>query len=125
MSGTGRTAVVVILVLVVLPLLWGGMMMGGMGHGMMAGWGGSAGWDRWDPWRAVLGMVSTVLVITSIGAAAWWVFGRTTLASHPSGQSGARGILDARYARGEITRGQYRQMRGDLKSWTGPAAPLA
>lgn len=115
MNDPGRTILMRVLVLIALPLLWGGLMMGGgMGPGMMGGWGG---WDgAWNPWRAVLGMVSTVLVIGGVGAVVWWAFGRSTPASPPSGQPGAREILDARYARGEITREQYQAMRRDLEA---------
>lgn len=115
MNDTGRTILIVVIVLVTLPLLWGGMMMGG-GTGMMGGWGPSAGWDSRDPWRAALGMLSTLLVIGGIGAVVWWMFGRTTSVSPPSGQPGARDIVDARYARGEITRDEYQQIRRDLES---------
>lgn len=115
MNDTGRSILIVVVVLITLPLLWGGMMMGG-GMGMMGGWGPVDGWARWDPWRAVLGMLSTVLVIGGIGAVVWWAFGRAASAPPPSGQPGARDILDARYARGEITREQYQQMRRDLES---------
>lgn len=115
MNDTGRSILIVVVVLITLPLLWGGMMMGG-GMGMMGGWGSVDGWDRWNPWRAVLGMLSTVLVVGGIGAMVLWTFGRTASAPPPSGQPGARDILDARYARGEITREQYQQMRRDLES---------
>lgn len=114
MNETGRTILIVTLVIVALPLLWGGMMMGGMmGPGMMGGWGAT---DRWEPWRAVVGMLSTVVVIGGIAAVALWAFGRAAPSSPPAGGSGARDILDARYARGELTREQYQQMRGDLGS---------
>ena len=117
MNDSGRTVLVVILVLIALPLLWGVMMMGGgMGPGMMGGWGPSGGWDRWDPWRAVFGMASAVLVIGGIGAVVWWALGRSPSASPPSSQASARDILDGRYARGEITREQYQAMRRDLES---------
>ena len=72
--------------------------------------------DGWSPWRAIFGLVSTVTVIGGIGAIVAWAFGRTATGERPNDQSGARDILDARYARGEVTREQYQQMRGDLKS---------
>ena len=113
MTDTGRTILIVVLVIIALPLLWGGMIMGGgMDPGLM---GGGGGWDRWDPGRAALSMLSTVLVIGGIGAVIWWTF-RSPSASPPSGRSGVRDIRDARYARGEITREQYQQMQGDFDS---------
>lgn len=72
--------------------------------------GPADGWDRWDPWRAGFGMLSTLLVVGGIGAVVWWAFGRIVPASPASGrpgEPGTRDILDARYARGEITREQY------------------
>ena len=110
MNDTGRTALIVIGVLIALPLIWGGMMMGGMGPGMMGGWQGTAGWDGW---RGYLMMVPGLLIVVALVAALVWGIGRTSLSS--SGQAGARELLDARYARGEITREQYQQMRDDLK----------
>lgn len=118
MNDNGRGILILVIALIILPLLWGGMIMGG-GMGMMGGWGPADGWDRWDPWRAGFGMLSTLLVVGGIGAVVWWAFGRTAPASPPSGrpgEAGARDILDARYARGEITREQYQQMRRDLES---------
>lgn len=114
MNDTGRVVLITLVVLIVLPLLWGAVMMGGLGAGMMGGWGG---WDTsWSPWRAIVGMLSTVAIIGGIGAIVVWVFGRTTQVSPPSGQPSARDLLDARYAQGGITREQYQQMRRDLES---------
>lgn len=111
MSSTGRTVLIVALVLVALPLLWGATMMGGgMGPGMMWGWQGT---DRWDGWRALWMMIPGLLVIGGIVAALVWSLGSD--AAPRSGQS-AREILDARYARGEITREQYQEMKADLEA---------
>lgn len=64
MSSTGRIVLIVVLVLVALPLLWGGMMMGGgMGSGMM--WG-AQGSNTWDGWRGMWMMIPGVLV--SVGS---------------------------------------------------------
>ena len=113
MNDTGRTVLIVIVVLVALPLLWGGMMMGGMGSGMMWGWQGT---DRWDVGRGFLMMVPAVLIIVGIVAAITWGLGRAPSSSGSSGGATAREVLDARYARGEITRDQYQQMKSDLDS---------
>ncbi len=114
MKDGGRTALIVILVLVALPLLWGGAMMsGGMGPGMMWGWQGS---DRWNGWQGLLMMVPAVLIIGGIVAVLVWGLGGGPSAPMPPGVASAREILDTRYARGEITREQYQQMKGDLGS---------
>ena len=114
MSSTGRTALIVVLVLVALPLLFGGMMMGGgMGSGMM--WG-SQGSNTWDVWRGMWMMIPGILVIVGIVAALVWGLGSN--AGSPSSSNGpsAREVLDARYAGGEITREQYQEMKADLTS---------
>lgn len=111
MNDTGRSILIVVVVLITLPLLWGGMMMGG-GMGMMGGWGPT---NDWNPWGVALSTLSAVLIIGGIGAIVWWAIGGTA-SSSSSGRPDARDILDARYARGEITREQYQQMRGDLES---------
>lgn len=118
MNDAGRSVLVVILVLVALPLLWGTVMMGAMGPGMMGGgWGGWGGSDGWSPWRGLLGMLSTVLVVGGIAVVGWWAFGRVGGQEASGGAgSGARRVLDERYARGELTREQYQQMRSDLES---------
>lgn len=112
MSNMGRTALIAVLVLIALPLLWGGMMMGGgMGPGMMWGW--QTG-DRWDWWRGIWMMVPGTLIIVGIVAALVWSIGSpgTPTAGSPT----ARDILDARYARGEISREQYQEMKDALRS---------
>jgi len=114
MSSTGRTVWILVLVVVALPLLWGGVMMsGGMGSGMMWGWQGG---DRWDGWRGAWMMIPGIFVIGGIVAALVWGFGSN--AGSPSSSNGpsARDVLDARYARGELTREQYQQIRGDIDS---------
>lgn len=123
MNQTARIVLLVVLVLVVVPLLWGTMMMGGpgvwmgpgMGPGMMRGWG----WDEgWSPWRAGLAMLPMVVGLVAVGGAVLWAtgaFGRPS-SSSDAAQPNARQLLDTRYAKGEITREQYQQMRGDLES---------
>lgn len=115
MNDVGRSVLLVILALVLVPLLWGTVMMSAMGPGMMGGgWGG---WDGWSPWRGLLTIFSTLLVIGGIAVIGWWAFGRTG-GQEASGRAGngARRVLDERYARGELTREQYQQMRNDLES---------
>lgn len=114
MNDSGRTVLIIVVALVALPLLWGVLMMGGMGPGMMGTWYAGGGWQ---PWRFVVGMIAMVIVVGGITALVVWTFGRTgTSSSSDAGQRSVRDLLDARYARGEITREQYQQMREDLSS---------
>src|SRR5688572_23416087 len=113
MNDTGRTVMITVLVFLALPLLWGGMMVGGMGPGMMWGWDGT---ERWDRARGLMMMVPALLVVGAVLAAAVWGVGRTGSSSAPPSEPSAGDILDARYARGEITRDQYQEMKSDLRS---------
>lgn len=118
MTEQTRTVVIlvaiILLVLVALPLLWGGMMMGGMmGPGMMGGWGGWGGGA--NLWLGLLTMLFWVLILAGIGLVVVWAVRhmgpRETTDSSPR----ALDILKERYARGELTREQYEQMRRDLE----------
>jgi putative membrane protein len=88
-----------------------------MGPGMMNGWGfGLFGWVGMIlMWLIPVGILS--LVILGI---AWLVRSmtsgdrRATPQSRTEEQSTPREILQARYARGEITREQYLEMLNDL-----------
>jgi putative membrane protein len=79
---------------------------------MMGGFGlGSLGW---------IGMIlNFVIILAVLGGIVWlvvWGAGRLSTGagwSAASGQS-AREILQARYARGELSREQYQQMLADL-----------
>lgn len=113
MNDTGRTVLIEVLVIVALPLLWGGMMMGGMGPWMMGGWHGDG---RWEPWRFLVGLIPMVVILGGLAAFLLWALGRTQSTPPGSGEPTARDLLDARYARGEITREQYQQMREDISS---------
>ena len=118
MSEQSRTAliigVVVVAVLVLVPVLlmpmMGGMMgLGMMGPGMMGGWGGSV-----SPWWSVLSLVFGVLVIAGVGLLVVW--GVRQLGSEAGNREpSALEILKERYARGELNRDQYEQMRRDLE----------
>ncbi len=110
---------IVILVLLVLLLLGGvgmlglggfGMMRGYgmMGPGMMYGWGG-LGWLLMVLfWALVIGGgIWLIVMLTRRGAVT------TTLGPGGTGQT-PLDILQMRYARGEITREQFEQMKRDL-----------
>jgi putative membrane protein len=69
------------------------------------GWGMGFGW--------ILVVLFWILVIAGIVALARWLF-----YAQGTGSSGKRplDILKERYARGEVTREQYEQMRRDLET---------
>jgi putative membrane protein len=93
-----RTAVIVVgvvLALLLVGLLGGGMMMG---PGMMV-----AG--------PLLVVAAVLLVVWLVGGGR--LPGTDAVAGSPGGD-GAQAILRERYARGELTREQYEQMRRDL-----------
>jgi len=112
MNQTGRTVVITVLVFLALPLLWGAMMFGGMGPGMMWGGDGAEYWNR----ARILMMVPALLVTAGIVATLFWGVGRAEASAAPPAPPTASDILDARYVRGEITRDQYQQMKSDLRS---------
>lgn len=82
---------------------------GPWGGGMMWGWGG------WL-WGVIM-LVFWLLVLTGIALLIVWAvrqFGHGGPTSTGGGTSRALEILQERYARGEITREQYEQMRRDI-----------
>ncbi|GAB4534912.1 MAG: hypothetical protein Fur0018_24970 [Anaerolineales bacterium] len=85
-----------------------------MGPGMMGGYGGF-GWIG-----MILNLVFTVVVIIGIVWLVIWAVRRAGNGTPVSfGQSGAapspKEILQARYARGEISRDEYLSMLADLQ----------
>ena len=71
-----------------------------MGFGMMGGFG-------------LIGLIINVAIIVGIVVLVVWAVKRFTGSTNNSNQS-PREILQARYARGEITREQYQQMLSDF-----------
>ncbi len=125
MRNTG-TIIGIILIVVLLMLLIGGAgMMGfggfGMGPGMMGGFGmhrfgGPFGFG-FNPLGAILSLVFWALIIGGIALLVVWLVrnaGRTSLM--PSTGESPLDILKARYAKGEINKQQYEEMRHDLLS---------
>lgn len=76
-----------------------------MGYGMMGGFG-------------LLGLIFNLVIIIGIVILIVWAAkrfaGGSTNWNQPSASQSPREILQARYARGEITREQYQQMLSDL-----------
>ncbi len=125
MRNTG-TIIGILLIVVLLALLLGGMgMMGfggfGMGPGMMGGFGmhgfgGQFGFG-FNPLGAILSLVFWALIIGGIVLLVVWLVrntGRTSLT--PSAGESPLDILKTRYAKGEINKQQYDEMRHDLVS---------
>ena len=76
-----------------------------MGFGMMGGFG-------------LIGLIISIAIIVGIVVLVVWAVKRftsgTSNVNQPAGSQSPREILQARYARGEITRDQYQQMLSDL-----------
>lgn len=99
----------IVLVILLVSLLGGGMMYGwgGMGPGMM-GWGGYG----FNPLGWIVMLLFWALIIGGIALLAVWFFrGATPSVMGPTAPSQSLEILKERYARGEITREQYEEMR--------------
>jgi len=79
-----------------------------MGGGMMNGFGGMGLFGGW------IGLIFNLAIIVGIVILIVWAIKRFTNGSVSSGTQAPREILQARYARGEITRDQYQQILQDL-----------
>lgn len=125
MNNTGTVIGIVLIVVLVVLLLGGAGMMGFgmMGPGMMGGYGGMGGMMGgfgaqgfgFNPLGAILSLVFWVLIIAAIVFLVVWLArnpGRAGLTA-PSGDP-ALEILKARYAKGEITKEQFEEMRRTL-----------
>jgi putative membrane protein len=72
-------------------------------------------------WGMIIGTLITLLVLGGLVWLVVWAVRRTTSGPNNANMGGAgarpqsaREILDQRFARGEITREQYQQMKQDL-----------
>jgi putative membrane protein len=108
--------VVLLIVLIVgasalIPFVWGRGIGGGyMGRGMMGGFG--------SPFMFMGGIGMILFWVLLIGGAIWFVqalgrASRPTKADLPSVES-PLDILKRRYAKGEITKEQFEEMKNDL-----------
>jgi putative membrane protein len=83
-----------------------------MGGGMMNGFGGMGLFGGW------IGLIFNLAIVVGIVILVVWAVkrftGGTINGNQISGNQSPREILQARYARGELTRDQYQQMLGDL-----------
>ena len=119
----------IILALVILLVVPGALMMSFWGVGMMGGGWMGGGWTGWG-WGlgALVGLGAILVVLFLVLKAIQATPSRPIAASYPYAMppygmppggpapSDPRAILDARYARGEITRDEYLRMRSDLES---------
>lgn len=99
-----------------------------MGHLFWGRWGGCCGGGLWNLTGMgflgpLLGLLFSVLLIVGIAWLFIWLIRRTAdQGAGGSGRSGpsselnaAQEILKQRYARGEISREEYREILGDLR----------
>lgn len=110
MRGRDVTVIIgtIVLVILLISLLGGGMMMG---WGMM-GWGGYG----FNPLGWILMLVFWVLIIGGVALLAVWLFRQARpLAVGPGAPEESLEILKERFARGEISREQYEEMRRTLE----------
>jgi putative membrane protein len=112
-DSTNRGWVIVLAVLLLVILLgpalgWGMMGWGMMGPGMMGAWGAAA-----NPWWGIAMMVFWAAIIAGVVLLVVW--GVRQLGSGGSVSREPLDILKERYARGELTREQYEQMRRVLQ----------
>lgn len=105
-------AIAIIIGAIVLVLLLGGGMMGWgmMGPGMMGRYGYSV-----SPWWSLAMLLFWVLILVGGVLLVLWLL-RQSRPAEPGSPSGPRplAILDERYAKGELTKEQFEQMRHDL-----------
>jgi len=104
----------------------GGMMGGGMMHGLgpgMMGRGFTTGWGNFGWLGMILGLIINIGLIVGVVLLVVWVVKRISTPNQgtqvPYGPvsgslGGPREILQARYARGEITRDQYLEILADI-----------
>ena len=114
MDDTSRSVLITIAIVLGVLFLFPVLMMGGMFPfgGMMGGWmgpGTAGGWGLgWLFPLVFWGALITGIVLLIRGA------GQRGGGSLPQGGETALDILKRRYARGEITRGEFEGMKRDL-----------
>lgn len=116
MQNTG-TVIAIVLIVVVLVVLLGGVGMMGFGGFGMGGMMGNIGGFGFNPVGAILSFVFWALVIAGAVLLVVWLV--RSLAGGSFTSTAATGpspldILKMRYARGEITKEQFEEMRRDL-----------
>jgi putative membrane protein len=124
MRNTNIVIVIAVIVLLAVLLLGGigmmgfggfGMMGPGMmgGYGMMRGYGSPYGFAN-NPIGGILSLVFWALIIAGVAVLVVWLVRSSRWTSRASSPDSAVEILKSRYARGEITKDQFNEMKGDL-----------
>lgn len=96
--------------------MWPGMMgRGTMGPGMM-GWNGARDgmWEGWMPFQGILFALLVLLILVGIVFLVLMIFRTRAERSDTAPRSSAIEILEQRYAKGELEREEYLQMKSDL-----------
>ena len=76
--------------------------------------GGMMGYGGWGLFGGIIGLVFNLLILVGIVLLVVWAVKRFTSNNSSPALQTPKEILQARYARGELTREQYQQMLSDL-----------
>jgi putative membrane protein len=95
----------VVLILIALPFLSGGLLLGSL----------MGGWRVMAPWGSALFMGFGALIVAGLVLIVVWAARQGERGETDRGRS-PLDIAKERYARGELTRQQYEQLRRDLTS---------
>ncbi len=99
----------VLLVVLLGPAFGWGIMGGGMmGPGMMGAWGAAA-----NPWWGIAMLIFWAVIIAGMILLIVWAMRQVGAGADAS--RSPLDILKERYARGDVTREQFEQMRRDLE----------
>lgn len=112
MRNTTTIIVIALVVLLVLFLLGGAGMMGFRGFGMMGNMMGGYGFG-YNPLYAILSLVSWALIIAGVVLLVVW-FVRTAGKTTSESSQSPLDILKVRYAKGEISKEQFEEMKREL-----------
>ncbi len=78
-----------------------------MGEGLMYGYHYGMGW-------MLLGLVFWIAIITGVVLLVLWIVGKSGKLRHEHKEESALEILNRRYARGEISKEQFEEMKKDI-----------
>jgi putative membrane protein len=124
MQNTGTVLGIILVVVLVVLLLGGAGMMGFSGFGMMGpgmmgsyggmmgGYGNLSGFG-FNPLGAILSLVFWALITGGVALLVVWLARSAGVSSAARGES-ALDILKTRYAKGEITKEQFEEMKRNL-----------
>ncbi len=78
-----------------------------VGNGMMYGYHYGMGW-------MLVTFIFWILLIAGVVLLVMWIVGKSSRGARSAAEDSALDILKKRYARGEITREQYEEMKSDI-----------